>query len=444
MSIAVESAHGCTTIVDSDHLEEDQLDVQDPDNDYFLGLTDFRIRCVEVGGSADVTVYWEGDFNTNTWEYRKFATDTGYTSFEDQVTYGKEIINGQTVTTVRYTLTDGGIGDADGIANGEIYDPVGPTVDTDDDGVLDNVDVDDDNDGILDVDERGDLVYIELTAADLGLGSNESGEDGMADVSSIYGLDPGSIVISYDNANTNAAGVLVVSTSQSTTFTISGTHAVYVQARHDAALDGNGQFDGIVADDNVQYTFLRNLENGYALNEVGNSYQVVVTDNVAADGEQAMVWQSDSPASQITYQTSNSPNLNNNIFLGLALPADTDNDGLADIFDIDSDNDGITDNVEAQTTAGYIAPSDPGAFVDANMDGLDDRYDSTTVAGIASGATGVGLTPADTDNDNVADYVDTDSDNDGVADVDEAGHGISQATIDNHNDADMDLSLIHI
>ena len=36
---------------------------------------------------------------------------------------------------------------------------------------------------------------------------------------------------------------------------------------------------------------------------------------------------------------------------------DTDNDGYPDSIDIDSDNDGIPDNVEAQTTAGYIAPS---------------------------------------------------------------------------------------
>ncbi|WP_371171042.1 Hint domain-containing protein [Aliiroseovarius sp. 2305UL8-7] len=103
------------------------------------------------------------------------------------------------------------------------------------------------------------------------------------------------------------------------------------------------------------------------------------------------------------------------------VPRDTDGDGIYDHLDLDSDNDGITDNVEAQTSDGYIAPSG----VDDNDDGVDDAY-----AG--------GLTPADTDNDGTADYIDTDSDNDGVADVTEAGHGVDQATIDASGDADGD------
>ena len=41
---------------------------------------------------------------------------------------------------------------------------------------------------------------------------------------------------------------------------------------------------------------------------------------------------------------------------------DTDGDGIADHLDLDSDNDGITDNVEAQGTGSYVAPSG----VDAN------------------------------------------------------------------------------
>ncbi|WP_421704582.1 Hint domain-containing protein [Aliiroseovarius sp.] len=100
---------------------------------------------------------------------------------------------------------------------------------------------------------------------------------------------------------------------------------------------------------------------------------------------------------------------------------DTDGDGIADHLDLDSDNDGITDNVEAQSSGGYIAPSG----VDANADGIDDAY-------------GAGLTPVDTDGDGIADYIDTDSDNDGVLDVDEAGHGVDQATIDGSGDTDGD------
>ncbi|WP_298497387.1 CshA/CshB family fibrillar adhesin-related protein, partial [uncultured Algibacter sp.] len=51
---------------------------------------------------------------------------------------------------------------------------------------------------------------------------------------------------------------------------------------------------------------------------------------------------------------------------------DTDGDLLPDHLDIDSDNDGIPDNVEAQPTVGYIAPSGNGTgMTDTNDDGVD-------------------------------------------------------------------------
>ena len=78
-----------------------------------------------------------------------------------------------------------------------------------------------------------------------------------------------------------------------------------------------------------------------------------------------------------------------------------DGDGERDYLDIDSDNDGIPDNVEAQTTLGYIPPS--GA--DLNANGLDDAYET-------GGA--VGIIPEDTDGDGLPDYVDSDSDDDGA------------------------------
>ena len=60
-------------------------------------------------------------------------------------------------------------------------------------------------------------------------------------------------------------------------------------------------------------------------------------------------------------------------FVSLESDLDSDGDGLVNRLDLDSDNDGITDNVEAQTTAGYIAPSG----FDRDADGLDDAYDMT-------------------------------------------------------------------
>ncbi len=107
---------------------------------------------------------------------------------------------------------------------------------------------------------------------------------------------------------------------------------------------------------------------------------------------------------------------------------DADSDGISNAFDIDSDNDGIPDNVEAQATNTYIAPSGIGTGItDANNDGVDDNY-----AG--------GLTPQNTDTlignnaDTTPDYLDTDADGDGLADIFENGTSNTLSGIDADND----------
>ena len=87
-------------------------------------------------------------------------------------------------------------------------------------------------------------------------------------------------------------------------------------------------------------------------------------------------------------------------------PINSDNDPNPNFRDIDSDNDGIPDNVEAQTTSGYIAPSG----YDADKDGLDDIYE---------GSGDQGLTPVNTDGTDEQDYLDADTDNDLIADNNE-------------------------
>ncbi|WP_040280542.1 LamG-like jellyroll fold domain-containing protein [Psychroserpens damuponensis] len=96
--------------------------------------------------------------------------------------------------------------------------------------------------------------------------------------------------------------------------------------------------------------------------------------------------------------------------------SDADNDGISNYRDIDSDNDGIPDNVEAQSTVGYVQPS--GTF---SSTGVDANY------------TG-GLTPIDTDGDGIPDFLDTDSDNDGTPDILENGLANSVSGNDDDND----------
>ena len=90
-------------------------------------------------------------------------------------------------------------------------------------------------------------------------------------------------------------------------------------------------------------------------------------------------------------------------------PVDSDGDGVIDALDLDSDNDGIPDAVEAQTTAGYIPPTN----MDADGDGVDDAYDPDSGGQFSI--------PVDTDGDGTPDQLDTDSDNDGFSDSTESG-----------------------
>jgi hypothetical protein len=107
---------------------------------------------------------------------------------------------------------------------------------------------------------------------------------------------------------------------------------------------------------------------------------------------------------------------------------DFDGDGVPNHLDIDADNDGIPDNVEAQTTTGYVAPADN----DTDNDGLDDAYDPDCTP--CGAVTGTDLsTPNNHDGTNNPDYIDTDSDNDGTFDI-------SENNVSNGTDAVLDAN----
>ena len=115
---------------------------------------------------------------------------------------------------------------------------------------------------------------------------------------------------------------------------------------------------------------------------------------------------------------------------------DTDGDGLLDIFDLDSDNDGMPDLYEAGLTPAQLAVLDPnGDGVVGDPSNLT-TYDTNGIALVAETAPNSGIslvTPVDTDADGVPNYQDLDSDNDGIFDVTEAGFAA--------NDIDKDGKL---
>ena len=102
---------------------------------------------------------------------------------------------------------------------------------------------------------------------------------------------------------------------------------------------------------------------------------------------------------------------------------DTDGDGVVNHFDLDADNDGIPDNVEAQSTTGYIAPT--GTL---GTNGLDAAYENN------DSQTATGLTPVNTDNADTPDFLDLDSDNDNLFDLAESGLSLTDANDDGKSD----------
>ncbi len=85
---------------------------------------------------------------------------------------------------------------------------------------------------------------------------------------------------------------------------------------------------------------------------------------------------------------------------------DFDLDGKKDRLDIDSDDDGIPDNIEAQTTLGYISPNNDTENTYASNSGINSAYLG-------------GIIPNNHDSEDNPDYIDLDSDNDSVPDSNE-------------------------
>ena len=100
-------------------------------------------------------------------------------------------------------------------------------------------------------------------------------------------------------------------------------------------------------------------------------------------------------------------------------------------MNLDSDSDGIPDATEARATGGYVAYTGTNDAADSDDDGILDIYDSDSSAGPGPGTFGSTLslfktgtnTPNDDsdDSDEVPDYLDTDSDGDAILDSAESG-----------------------
>jgi VCBS repeat-containing protein len=321
--------------------------------------------------------------------------------------------------------------------------------DTDSDGIANTVDIDDDNDGILDtVEQAPQNNYFALTSVSNSSAAGVLGDSGIGFTGTASAGAAFSTIGSITNGGSNDFAGSAFSVQPSGEFTgLALGDSLFVNTL------GTGQtftinFASPVTNLNM---FFRNFDGDMSINQpftipaltgstltTSGSGDLRSTDQVTFNyGKGTIVFTG--PVSSITFTKTGG--LSDGFSFGFALPpstmdVDTDSDSIVDRLDIDSDNDGITDNVEAQTTAGYIAPSGFGgtpAFTDANADGLDDVYDP----GALGAAGGIGLTPVNTDSADKADFLDTDSDNDTKLDITERGDG-QPTTVSSTTDTDKD------
>lgn len=120
---------GCSVITQFSVQAESSLASQENGIDYPVGLNDFSLSCTSPGQSANVVLFYDQQYDTSNWNYRKFNRNTNtFTDMAGSVTYSSANIGGTAVTTATYSITDGGSLDEDGSANQTVVDPSGPSV----------------------------------------------------------------------------------------------------------------------------------------------------------------------------------------------------------------------------------------------------------------------------------------------------------------------------
>ncbi|MCB1382271.1 MAG: tandem-95 repeat protein [Notoacmeibacter sp.] len=379
----------------------------------------------------------------------------------------------RTTTATGQTGTTGAFGV---IMTGLDYTTGLPPVDTDGDGVTDDMDIDDDNDGIIDVNEGYipptgdplvDMAILYDGSASVFFADWQDGlyalaasienpsvipQDGSVRLSVIQfsttideAIAP--VVITSANAASIAAQLRAYADDFSTNKLDTGTNTAAaidaaVASITSQAIATQQQVITLITDGDADVQSAA-VSSALAAQAAGiDTLNVFGIGSVNAANAQALIFplpDGDTDgfftplANYAAFQTAIGSAIGNTVSQAVA-PQDTDGDGIPDYLDIDSDNDGITDNIEAQGTVNYIAPSGVGVGItDVDGDGLDDNYDANTAD--TTGAASLGLTPIDTDGDGTADLIDIDSDNDGLSDTDENGLGVAQVAA---NAADTD------
>lgn len=302
---------------------------------------------------------------------------------------------------------------------------------SDNDGINDNADLDNDNDGITNCDEsfgNQNFNFTNTTSGTIAVGPYSNSYTsvittaGTATPSAtpITGTPDGTFVteaangkensVTYTVSNftspislsveypstANASDLFTSSTELRLTCPVNKTLTV-LNPNNQLLIDTN--YDGIFESGITEYSSFEvriRLNNSISLAPGTGTFSI--KGNLITSISITNINLSDSSTSRVALKV-----------IATCVPKDSDGDGIPDQNDFDSDNDGIPDFIEAQGSNSIVF-----ANIDANEDGIDDAF-------------GSGITPANTDNDSVPDYLDLDSDNDGIHDLDESGFNLTDA-----------------
>ncbi len=297
--------------------------------------------------------------------------------------------------------------------------------DTDEDGVEDAIDLDDDNDGIYDTVEGCEDTDISGTVGVGNAITNTTYAIMGTDITYSFSKTPTTNIYAYDTG-LNGLGIRIegqagdignITSSYSTPI-----ENVFFKLTD---FDNQTQMTVEVYDEN---NILYDLENeglvflGSEITQTGNSFSASSAnsngDDPSDDVTGAIYFYFEQPVSNIVLNFNHISNSSTRFIQPTYCLTDFDVDGLKNHQDLDSDGDGIPDNVEGQTTLGYIVPNSDNANTYRSNQGVNSAY----LGGIA---------PTNSDAVDYPDFLDLDADNQGDNDTVEAGLSLSANDIDN-------------
>ncbi|MEL1241929.1 T9SS type B sorting domain-containing protein [Flavobacterium flavipallidum] len=313
--------------------------------------------------------------------------------------------------------------------------------DIDNDNINDNIDLDNDNDGITNCTESyGDqgINISNLNSGNIIIGNYSNSFTGTINTSAVSSTTPfignsdGSIVSEIPAGKGNftkytlsfskpmSAGIEYTSTANSSNFL--NANAEYIIAtdvdktitvlnpNNNLLIDTN--YDGIYESGVTEFSSfeIRFQINGISPLVAGStSFKFLshLVNSISFTHKNLL----DSQANKSTMK-----------FFAVCVPKDSNGDGIEDQLDKDSDGDNIPDITESQGNNFILNTTD------TNKNGLYDVFE-------------INLSPNDTDNDIIPDYLDLDSDNDGILDSVETGSNNTDTDNDgikNFRDLDSD------